>query len=505
MKRSILALAALLVLPQLTVPHHAVAAAAAESAAKKDSYQIISDIGTWKHPTKTVFAKYGVQLKTVELRGSYPTFYVVLPKPSSLQNRSQFELFLKALAQANGYWPFTLMDGFKEIAVNSSAAKQAITGISYKAMDSYFQAAKLPAGISALTLGQAKLHPAASVDLSSHSIDARISELLAKPTAYSDGDYAAGLVQDEQQIIVSERRKAAFIGTLRIGDSMDAALQLLGKPSFRNGDISFYKTSSYYLGIQGTKTIERAVFCKTPSLADKDLLLKLLRLLGSNPNLAGVLDKNPSLQKSFETSGHIHGGGWYAWANAGLEAVDFDTREITVYNNYAGNLYQTASTQSYKVLFVDEDRTGNRMKQSLTEYTALNNRFPKEGKLSPSGKYSALYDWIYSELQYFTIRTSDHSRADRIINASVSHYEWLTDQYILYTQAFFSGVYIQPVGSKGDPVDVLSAVGIKPGDDMEESEIVSVGKSSFQIKYLGKNITIGYQIDAKGKIKLSKK
>lgn len=94
--------------------------------------QEITDIATWKHPTKAVFSKYGVTLTKVTLIDKYPIFSAQFPfDPQTSPNARRLERMCVELLRANGNWSYTLEapeDGVAfEVKWNSRARTIEIT------------------------------------------------------------------------------------------------------------------------------------------------------------------------------------------------------------------------------------------------------------------------------------------------------------------------------------------------------------------------------------------
>jgi hypothetical protein len=71
--------------------------------------RVITDIEKWKHPTKAVFLKYGVQLRKVTLEKNHPIFLISFPfDPQSSPNAHKLESMCAELLTANGNWSYTL-------------------------------------------------------------------------------------------------------------------------------------------------------------------------------------------------------------------------------------------------------------------------------------------------------------------------------------------------------------------------------------------------------------
>ncbi len=76
-----------------------------------DTSKVIDNIAGWKHPSKKVFAQYGIEVLRVELfaNNTYPIFYVSNNAlfESSKATKQRKALF-KALLKANAQWDFTI-------------------------------------------------------------------------------------------------------------------------------------------------------------------------------------------------------------------------------------------------------------------------------------------------------------------------------------------------------------------------------------------------------------
>ncbi len=85
-------------------------AATSEASAPAQTTKVITDIAHWQHPTKAVFAKYGVTLNKVTIVGHYPTFEVQFPfDPQTSPNEKILDALCTALLKANGQWPYALV------------------------------------------------------------------------------------------------------------------------------------------------------------------------------------------------------------------------------------------------------------------------------------------------------------------------------------------------------------------------------------------------------------
>ncbi len=78
-----------------------------------DSQKIIDDIANWSHPTKTVFAKYGIEVLRVELFAdkTYPIFTVSDNPLFEGKTSKRRKALFKALLKANAQWDFAIVTG----------------------------------------------------------------------------------------------------------------------------------------------------------------------------------------------------------------------------------------------------------------------------------------------------------------------------------------------------------------------------------------------------------
>ncbi len=86
---------------------------AAQSAPENKDVLVISDIASWHHPTKAVFAKYHVKLLKVELHHNrtYPVFFVEFPwDPQTGPNHKLLSRLQLDLLDANGKHNYALQD-----------------------------------------------------------------------------------------------------------------------------------------------------------------------------------------------------------------------------------------------------------------------------------------------------------------------------------------------------------------------------------------------------------
>jgi len=74
---------------------------------------VISNINSWRHPTKDVFEKYNIVIQKVALlnNGVYPVFYAAMPgDPQLIHNDEANTAFLNEVAMANSWWDFSIID-----------------------------------------------------------------------------------------------------------------------------------------------------------------------------------------------------------------------------------------------------------------------------------------------------------------------------------------------------------------------------------------------------------
>jgi hypothetical protein len=471
----------------------------------------ITDMNKWQHPTKTVLSAYKLVLLKVELIDKkYPIFYVRFPSSSSLQNSVEFDKFLHVLAKANAYWPYKLTDGTRSVKVETSLSAKKITNVIYSGMDTYLKSrSPIP-----ITIQQAGLHPLPVLSFTG-KLNERIAQILAKPSSYTNKDFKNGLIQDfsnsidSTYILVSEYYKEAMFDNIHIGDTLDSLKKTLGVPAFTENNVLFYKTSKFYMCFNGKNRIEQAIFAPITAPRTADMLKKMIETLQQDKGLNEILNDTPStFRQLFEENGHIHGGGWYATSAAGIKIEEFEANTISVYNNFTGKLYKTDGQSRYTVEFVDKDSTVERMEWQLLAHLDNNERFVKEGKISPGKIYNIIYDWITSDSQYFTIRTMDRSQPDRYVHAMVvGDFYWITDKYLLYLDFINNLPYLLPTESPNpDKIDILQKVGLTHDENsIDTALIVSVDSNSFTLEINGKKIKIQYSLDAAGKIKLQLK
>ena len=70
------------------------------------------DLSTWTHPAKRVLVEAGAKLAKVELCNGdrFPVFTAALPFDPEGHTDSYFDKLYAALAEANGFWSYALVD-----------------------------------------------------------------------------------------------------------------------------------------------------------------------------------------------------------------------------------------------------------------------------------------------------------------------------------------------------------------------------------------------------------
>lgn len=262
----------------------------------------------------------------------------------------------------------------------------------------------------------------------------RIQELLdGKP--YTHEDMKKGIVEP---CLVTERFQAPILEDISIGTGIDQVIETLGVPTIQNDDMVFYKTHRYYVCFIGDEKVEAVNFAPIPELQNEDILNSVLTALCiDNIYLLEYLNMSQEASDFFGSVGHIHGGGNYAISTNGIEVETF-SGTIEIFNNFEGFLYRIdgESEADLEICYTNADSIMDDLRFDYWSYTSGNRQFAENGKTSPSGKYSAIYEWITSDHHYFTIRTNDHSAPDYIIGAEASDFEWINDDYIVYTTMF---------------------------------------------------------------------
>ncbi|MBP7175080.1 MAG: hypothetical protein KBA53_02535 [Thermoclostridium sp.] len=318
------------------------------------------------------------------------------------------------------------------------------------------------ASIQLISREEAGLDTIPKLNFESFALNKRIRELLLEGVSYTNEDMKSGI---ESPYLITDRFQEPIIEDITIGTSIEEVIRVLGEPSFQERNMTVYKTEDYYIGFYGAETVELANFLPVPQPCGEDILKTILTALSIDATPLTELLDNKDIAGFFEENGSIHGGGFYVSSSRGVKAESFDYETIEIYNNFEGLLYQVSDGAAFIPAYTNIDSNLDSLYAGFLSYTT-NDDFMKEGKLSPSGKYIAKYEWITSMHHYFTIRTTDHSAPDYQIGAVANHYEWLNDDYIVYTAMFTS----------------LPAI-IRVTEDMEGSENILLMDGIDQMDY----------------------
>lgn len=101
-------------------------AAASAPASASAPGRVISDVAAWQHPTKAVFAKYKVTLKSVTVQDKFATFRVEFPfDPQTEPNAARMQSLCLDLLKANGSWSYALVSEQDHLEIDVSWDKRA--------------------------------------------------------------------------------------------------------------------------------------------------------------------------------------------------------------------------------------------------------------------------------------------------------------------------------------------------------------------------------------------
>ena len=281
---------------------------------------------------------------------------------------------------------------------------------------------------------EAGLYTIPRLNFDSFVLNQRIHELLLEGVTYTNEDMKNGI---EPPYLVTERFQESIIENITIGTSIEEVIRVLGAPSFQERNMTVYKTNSYYIGFFGAETVELANFLPVPEPCDADILNTILTAMCIEAVPLNVWIGSDDPTGFFDDYGAILGGDFYAYSSHGVKAVLEESGEvIEIFNNYEGSLYRVQPDDTgVDTVFTNTDRNLDSLYWGFISRTS-NDAFIRNGKVSPSGKYIAKYDWITSMDHYFTIRTVDYSAPDYQIGAVADQFEWLNDDYIVYTGTF---------------------------------------------------------------------
>ncbi|HYH02263.1 MAG TPA: hypothetical protein VEC37_04125 [Bacillota bacterium] len=101
------------------------------------------DLAKWKHPVKTVFSTNNINLLSVEIENKVNySFMVEFPKELKLENEAYFDKVVKAVAKEVKYNDFKIFDDDKEISIEASCEKGALTAVVYNENPDFFKKLK---------------------------------------------------------------------------------------------------------------------------------------------------------------------------------------------------------------------------------------------------------------------------------------------------------------------------------------------------------------------------
>ncbi len=152
----------------------------------------------------------------------------------------------------------------------------------------------------------------------------------------------------------------------------------------------------------------------------------------------------------------------------------------------------------YDINCIDSDYQVKKAISSIEGYTEDNYEFDTVGVLSPSGKLKSTYFWGYSMSYYFKIRTLDNSKPDFRVAVPAGDYKWLTDDYILYLNAWFTEPHIVKVSddTSYENIDIMYNLGVYDKDNSPNSSF------SFSIKGIKDNIITLYDSESNKEYKV---
>lgn len=387
--------------------------------------------------------------------------------------------------------------GPKEIETTEMPSNSHITAGSIDSSQQLKQTRNIQEQIAGITKKEAGLSTIEPMDFTNFSINKRLRELLVNAESYNNSDYKNGIVM-KSGVLVSERFKDNIVKDIKIGTDIDYVKKTLGEPNVA-ADIKFifYKTKEYYLGFKGYGKVEYAILVNRSISNDKDILRFIVNELDAENDLGAILEKNQKLSGFFEESGHINGGGWYANSYCGVEIEQFDSKTITIYNNFEADLFKVKDFE-YDINCIDSDYQVKKAISSIEGYTEDNYEFDTVGVLSPSGKLKSTYFWGYSMSYYFKIRTLDNSKPDFRVAVPAGDYKWLTDDYILYLNAWFTEPHIVKISddTSYEDIDIMHNLGVYDKDNSHNFSF------NFTIKSIKDNIITLYDSESNKEYKV---
>lgn len=115
-------------IPALSSMALTIAHPAAPDLSRTDFYSTIvhdchvQDLSRWKHPVKQVLLDAGATIGKVELCNGdrFPVFTVTLPFDPDGQTDAYFDKLFANLADANGFWPYALVDTSDDVVITAT-------------------------------------------------------------------------------------------------------------------------------------------------------------------------------------------------------------------------------------------------------------------------------------------------------------------------------------------------------------------------------------------------
>ncbi len=354
-------------------------------------------------------------------------------------------------------------------------------------------------------------------DLDQYGLNSRLQGLVDDSNPHGIEDHTNGIIATRNAFIINERFKDEIIGGITLGDSFAAIKSVLGSTGWETEDILLYRSQNYYLLFHGNQKAEFAVFMMAPNAEyDQNILSRIIEVLNSKDYTSleeslSVIDPTGTF---FESSGFINGGGYYASSLKGISIIDFDEKTIEVYSNYQGALFDhTAANPRYEVRFVDRDMAIDAMLNDLNRYFEIEELFSNEAVVSPDGKLSAVFEWVYSMDQHFIVRTLDHTIQDRYIYAStLTEFQWLTNSHLIYIDTYNEMPYAIDVNfSDPSAINILYEAGVIKEKDVDlgqyKFEILGIKNNVISLKDTLTNTTyaIAFKEDKNGVVTFSLK
>jgi hypothetical protein len=229
----------------------------------------------------------------------------------------------------------------------------------------------------------------------------------------------------EQEFICFGRNyEGEVLPGIKIGDSLEAAAQLLGEPQFFNAALNYvgYRTEGFYFALEGKDIVDRIVFVKNYKLPEGyDSIIT--DYLSDQWTSKDFLNKYPL----YSFLGQLYRGGRSLIYPFGLEFHEYTgAPDVFVYSNYGGVV-----PKSKRIEFVEQDGAEIRLKNFFSR-----NNIPETGITSPDGKKIAFeHTWIgLYEYNNVYVYSTDDSFSPRVFLPGywVDDMRWLDDNLLLY-------------------------------------------------------------------------